>query len=222
MTDTRRTLYIGSGSPYAWRVWLALEHKRLPYTLRVLSFSNGDLRTPDFAALNPRRKVPLLDDGGFVIYESAAIVDYLDDAYRDTGAPLFPADTRERATARRFIREADAYVAPAMERLVDEVLFTDAAQWDSVRIASARERFLAEIAFFGRDLAQDFLAGSAGAADFTLYPMLALALRIESRTKPDLAIAPALPAPIRAWMQRVEALPYFMATYPPHWRPGSA
>ena len=35
----RRTLYVGSGSPYAWRVWLALEHKGLPYELRVLSFS---------------------------------------------------------------------------------------------------------------------------------------------------------------------------------------
>lgn len=33
------TFYYGSGSPYAWRVWLALEHKRLPYELTVLSFS---------------------------------------------------------------------------------------------------------------------------------------------------------------------------------------
>ena len=30
------TLYYMSGSPYAWRVWLALEHKRIPYELKTL------------------------------------------------------------------------------------------------------------------------------------------------------------------------------------------
>jgi glutathione S-transferase len=94
----------------------------LPYTLRVLSFSEGDLATPEFGALNPRRKVPVLDDGGFAIYESAAIIEYLDDAYRDVGAPLFPAELRARAVARRKIREADEYVASSMERLADQLL----------------------------------------------------------------------------------------------------
>jgi len=35
--------YYGSGSPFAWRVWLALEHKALPYELKVMSFDSGDL-----------------------------------------------------------------------------------------------------------------------------------------------------------------------------------
>jgi glutathione S-transferase len=38
------TLHYASGSPYAWRVWLALEHKGVPYELRTLSFDAGDLR----------------------------------------------------------------------------------------------------------------------------------------------------------------------------------
>jgi len=50
-------LYYGSGSPYAWRVQLALEHKAVPYELKVLSFSAGDTRKPDFVALNPRHRV---------------------------------------------------------------------------------------------------------------------------------------------------------------------
>ena len=33
--------FYGSGSPYAWKVWLALEHKRLSCELRVLSFQAG-------------------------------------------------------------------------------------------------------------------------------------------------------------------------------------
>jgi glutathione S-transferase len=37
------SFYCGSGSPYAWRVWLALEHKQLAYDLKMLSFSAGDL-----------------------------------------------------------------------------------------------------------------------------------------------------------------------------------
>ena len=44
------TLYYGSGSPYAWRVNLALEHKALPYECKVLSFGQGDLKKPDFMA----------------------------------------------------------------------------------------------------------------------------------------------------------------------------
>ena len=36
-------LYMMSGSSYAWRVWLALEHKRIPYDLRMLSYDAGDL-----------------------------------------------------------------------------------------------------------------------------------------------------------------------------------
>ena len=214
----RRTLYVGSGSPYAWRVWLALEHKALPYELRVLSFSAGDLRTPAFAALNPRCKVPVLDDDGFVMYESAAIVDYIGDAYRDAGAPLFPDDVKARAIVRRKIREADEYVAQAMERLVDHVLFTKPDQWDATKIAKDRERFLAELKFFESELTGDFLVGELGAADFTLYPLLALPLRMEARTKPDLGIAAAIGPRLTGWMRRIEALPFFMATYPPHWK----
>ena len=215
---TRRTLYVGSGSPYAWRVWLALEHKGLPYELRVLSFSAGDLRTPAFAALNPRCKVPVLEDDGFVMYESAAIVDYIGDAYRDAGAPLFPDDVKARAIVRRKIREADEYVAQSMERLVDHVLFTLPPQWDAEKIGKARERFLAELVFFEEDLAGEFLVGELGAADFTLYPLLALPLRMEARTKPDLDIAANIGPRLTAWMRRIEALPFFGATYPPHWQ----
>ena len=216
--NARRTLYVGSGSPYSWRVWLALEHKALPYTLRVLSFTGGDLKTPEFGALNPRRLVPVLDDAGYVIYESAAIVDYLADAYRDIGAPLYSDDVRLRATARRKIREADEYLARPMERLAEAVLFTSTERWDPAEIASARDRFVAELDFIERDLTGDWLVDGLGAADFTVYPLLAFALRVEARRKPDLGVAQALGPRLRGFMQRIEALPYFMRTYPPHWK----
>ena len=53
------TLYYMSGSPYAWRVWLALEHKQIPYELKTMSYDAGDFKKPEFLALTRRRKVPV-------------------------------------------------------------------------------------------------------------------------------------------------------------------
>ena len=68
------TFYYGSGSPPAWRVWLALEHKKIAYDFKLMSFSAGDLKTPDYLAKNPRGQVPLIIDGDFALWESNAIV----------------------------------------------------------------------------------------------------------------------------------------------------
>ena len=209
--------YCGSGSPYAWRVWLALEHKALPYTLKMQSFSAGDLKTPEYLALNPRGRVPVIVDQDFALYESAAILEYLEDAYPKSGRRLFPAEVGPRATARRLVREADEYLAHAMEGLVDQILFTKPPDWDAVAIAKARDSFVKELTHFEKMIACDFLASAAGAADFTVYPMVALALRMELK-KPDLAVRTALGPKLGAWMRRVEALPFYDKTYPPHWK----
>ena len=71
------TFYYGSGSPFAWRVWLALEHKQIAYELKVLSFDRGDTRTPEFLAINPRGRVPTIVHDGFKLWESLAILEYL-------------------------------------------------------------------------------------------------------------------------------------------------
>ena len=82
------TLYYLSGSPYAWRVWLSLEHKGINYDLKPLSFDGGDFDKPEFVAFNPRRRVPVIVDGDFVLYESAAIVEYISDKW--PGEPRRP------------------------------------------------------------------------------------------------------------------------------------
>ncbi len=61
--------YYGSGSPYAWQVWLALEHRGIPYHRKTLSFDAGDLKAAEFGALNLRRRVPVLVDDDFVLTE---------------------------------------------------------------------------------------------------------------------------------------------------------
>lgn len=117
------TFYYGSGSPYAWRVWLALEHKQLPYEQKVMSFSAGDLTKPDFLAINPRHKVPAIVDDGFALYESQAILEYLDERYP---APprLLSGDLRRRAVIRRIIQEADQYLSAAFDPLLEQIFFT--------------------------------------------------------------------------------------------------
>jgi len=50
-----------------------------------------------------------------------------------------------------------------------------------------------------------------------LYPYLALALRMD-RKKADLDVRGAIPPKITAWMKRVEQLPWFEKTIPPHWK----
>src|SRR4030095_4579992 len=104
-----RVLYYGSGSPFAWRAQLALEHKALPYELKVLSFSAGDTRKPEVVALNPRHQVPVLVGRAFLLYERNQMSKNLDDAYPGHGKPLFPGDARQRALVRRLILEVDNY-----------------------------------------------------------------------------------------------------------------
>jgi glutathione S-transferase len=211
------TFYYGSGSPYAWRVWLALEHKAIPYERKVLSFSEGDLKKPEYLAINPRGKVPAIVDGSLRLYESAAIVEYLEDAYPDYGRRLFPGSVRDRALVRRLVCEAENYFVPPMNRLVQRVLFTKEEEWDGGRIAAARDEVAAELERLAQALHADYLAGPLSAADFTLYPLIALALRCERR-KPDLALRERIPARVNAWMQGVEILPFFPKTWPAHWQ----
>lgn len=209
--------YYGSGSPFAWRVWLALEFKGVAYTLRTISFSEKEHRSPAFLAINPRGKVPAIVDDGFALYESVAIVEYVEERFPD-GPSLFPGDVRDRARIRRIVQEADLYFGDAMGPLLDQVLFSPREKWDEQRIAEARKRFAREVAVWESVAGDTFLAGpEVTAADFALYPHLALALRMDRR-KPDLEVQSLVGPKLAAWAARVAALPIVGKTVPPHWK----
>jgi glutathione S-transferase len=210
-------LYYGSGSPYAWRVQLALEHKALQYERKVLSFSAGDTRKPEFIALNPRHRVPVLVDGDFVLYESNAIVEYLDEAYPGRGAPLFPGDVRQRALVRRFIEEADNYYYEATSQVLTQAFWKKPEEREADKIAAGRKAVVDESELFTRAMRGEYLAGQLSAADFTLYPLVASLWRAEMKL-PELDAAGMVTPQLLAWKARIEALPYFDKTLPPHWR----
>ena len=212
------TLYCLSGSPFSWKVWLALEHKALPYKLRVLSADAGDLKSPECLAVNPRGKVPIIVDDGFALAESTAIIEYIEDQYPQFGGRLWPSDVRERALARRHAIETDAYVYPHVRTLVRGLLMRGGPGGDSASIEAAKAELAAELAALEKSIEHDFLTGATPtAADFAMYPMTALLMRIQS-LRPDADVSSIIPDALRNWMARIEALPYFAKTTPPHWR----
>ncbi len=69
-------------------VW-AVRELALPHTLTEAGGAFGGLDTPEYGRMNPNRRVPVIDDGGFVLWESNAIVRYL--AARYGAGSLWPA-----------------------------------------------------------------------------------------------------------------------------------
>jgi glutathione S-transferase len=211
------TFYWASGSPPSWRVMLALEHKQLRYESRLLSFSAGDLKTPEYVAINPRAKVPAIVHDGFALYESVAILEYLDARFPDEGGPLYPKDPRGAALVRQTIQEIDHYLVPPATRLFRQVFAKKAEERDPTEIAEARATLLGELARYEHSLTGDYLTGALSAADFALYPILAGQRRAGAK-EPALSAMSDLGPRLSAWMKRIEALPSFDKTYPPHWR----
>lgn len=210
------TFYCGSGSPYAWKVWLALEHKEIPYELKMLSFDKGDTRTPSFLAVNPRGKVPAIVDDGVAVAESTAIVEYLDEVYPQK--PLLPKSAAARATARRLAAEADNYLAHTVERLFGLTLYAKGPV-SGDEIATAQKEALSEVAYLERALTGSWLVGDEmSLADITAFPHVRLLQRVDDRAPGKGIARDMLPPKVASWMNRIEALPYYSKTTPPHWK----
>jgi glutathione S-transferase len=210
------TFYFGSGSPFAWKVWLVLEHKAIPYTTKRLSFDKDETQTPEFLAINPRGKVPAIVDDGFALYESNAICEYLEEKYPQN--PLLPKDAKGRALVRRLIGEADDSLYKAGSDLMNKVLYTAPAERDPAAIGAAKAKLRDELAYWRDYLKGDYFAGALSLADFAIYCYLRIGLRVEERVPEQGLKRDEAPPNLAAWMKRIEALPYFERTIPPHWK----
>jgi glutathione S-transferase len=83
------------------RVHWALEELGLRYEFRTVDLRKGDHKQLEFLKLNPNGRVPVIDDDGFVLYESAAILMYLSERYADE--ELAPVDARLRAQVYQWL-----------------------------------------------------------------------------------------------------------------------
>ena len=215
-------LYWASGSPFAWRVMLTLEVKKLAYESKLLQFSKGENKTPAYLQFNPRGKVPSLKDGDFVLYESLAIMSYLDRKYLDP--PLFGKTPEETGLIWRALAECESYVVSASNKVVRPIFFGEGL--DKVEeIQQAAQTLRQEFKTIDERLAgSHWLVGNKiSAADIGTFPLVQLILRAASKEAAQPLNLGFLPLEktspnIAKWVQRIEALPDYQRTYPPHWR----
>ena len=81
-------LHTVAGSPNGRKVLATLSHLGLEVEIRHWNLFTGELRTPEYLAINTNAKAPTLVDGDFRLWESAAIMQYLAEKAGET--PLFP------------------------------------------------------------------------------------------------------------------------------------
>jgi len=119
-------LYGPTYSTYTRTARLALEEKGIAYTLVGVDFLRGANKTPEHLSRHPFGKVPVLEHGQLKLFETAAILDYVDSAF--AGVTLQPKEPRIRARMFQAIGVTVSYIYPAMvgqilvERLIKPVL----------------------------------------------------------------------------------------------------
>lgn len=215
-------VYWGSGSPYSWRVLLALELKKLRYESHLLDLSQLEHQSADMLKLNPRGRVPVLVEGDFVCYESLAILTYLERRYPEI--PIFGETAEEAGLIMRIVCEYGMYVEDHLNRIVASIFFgrLEARQ---EQVQRALEVVVNEAQRLERRLSQSPWLGAATctAADLVVFPGIKILQRALARREADELVTPFEPLEshfpnIAAWLRRVEALPGYERTYPPHWR----
>lgn len=215
-------VYWGSGSPYAWRALLALEFKQLTYVSHILDFSKQEHKSPQMLKMNPRARTPVVKDDDYVAFESLAILFYLDRKY--PSPPLFGASAEEAGTIMRVISEFQAYIEAHLMKIVEAILFQgmEGRMEEVARALLVVEREAKAID--ARLAKSEWLVGSAcSAADIMVFPPIKLLLRALGRPQAQDIRTRLLPLDsnypgIDAWLRRMETLPGYDRTYPPHWR----
>jgi glutathione S-transferase len=108
-------LYHHPMSLNARRAVMTALHLGAKVELVFVDLAKGAQRQPDFLRLNPNGRVPVLDDDGFVLTESHAIMQYL--AERTAGQTLYPAEVRARADVNRWLFWNAHHFTPAVSIL---------------------------------------------------------------------------------------------------------
>ena len=113
-------LHVFPPSPNAIKVIAAAHHLGIEFEPRIVDLTKGEQQKPEFVALNPNRKMPVLEEDGFVLWESNAIAQYL--AAKKPEGCLLPTDPRSRADVTRWQFWDSAHWDPACATLVFERL----------------------------------------------------------------------------------------------------
>src|SRR5262245_33954804 len=100
----------GVGETKDLRAQWALEETGLPYRVHALDHGAGDLDSDAYRQISPFRQVPVIDDDGFIVAESAAVVLYL----AEKAGKLIPGDVQGRTRVLQWCFAAVATVEPTL------------------------------------------------------------------------------------------------------------
>jgi glutathione S-transferase len=199
-------------STYVRSARVALEEKGVAYELKQLNFMGGEHKQSAHLARHPFGYVPAFEHDGFPLYETSAIIRYVDRAF--PGPKLQPDDVRQLARMDQIIGIIDSYAYPSIvsklviERLVAPMMGRGA---DEATIAEAMPRVKLSLAELDRLAAGDgFLVGGAlSLADIHLAPIF-----FYMTQTPEAASLLEPHGKLRAWWSAMERRPSMTKTPP--------
>ena len=203
------TVYSIPGSPFGRAVLATLEEKAATY--RLVPAAPGTLRSPEHLARHPFGRVPVLEHNGFSLYESQAILRYLD---RVLPAPaLTPGDCKAAARMDQAMNVNDWYLFQGVanvisfQRVVGPQLMGLAP--DEAAIEAAMPKARTVFTELARLLGQQryFTGDAVSLADLLIAPQLAFFAQT-----PEWSVLSAPHANMVTWLARMEARPSFQAT----------
>jgi glutathione S-transferase len=191
-------------STYSRRVLIALIEKKITYEPVIVDMTARKHRDPAYLALNPYGRVPTLEEDGFVLYESTAILNYLEMIHPTP--PLSPADKRQRALMDMHMKLCDLQMSRPSGAIIFPKRFLAKDRWDETAISAAKTEIERHFAILDRHLNnKSYLVGD----NFTLADLCYLPF---VEFLPLMEIAP--PPNVALWVGRLLARPSAKETRP--------
>jgi len=164
-------LHVFPPSPRAFKVIALAAYLKLDCELCMVDFSKGAHKTPEFTRLNPNQRMPVLEEDGFVLWESNAILQYLAAKRPESG--VLPADPHKRALVSQWQCWDLAHWEPACVLVIYERLVKAAfglGPEDPAKVAEGMEKFARVAAVLDGQLAKTrFIVGDEPTiADFSV------------------------------------------------------
>src|SRR3989338_674338 len=165
------------GSPISTcvqRVLTTLKEKNLEYELVPIDLSKGEHKSASFLEKQPFGVIPVLDDDGFLIYESRAICRYLEAKHKGQGTELIPTEIKALALFEQGASIETSYFDPNASGLAFEKLFKGLFGWgqtDEARVKTLTEKLGQHLDVYEKILSkQEFIGGN----QFTLADLFHL------------------------------------------------
>ncbi|EMY71926.1 glutathione S-transferase family protein [Leptospira vanthielii] len=132
-------LYSNSRSPYSKRVHIYLQYRKIPYETVTVALEKLENRKKPFIQINPYGKVPVLNDDGFYLAESSAILRYLEEKH-SFDPPFFSKNIQSRGLLNQAINRCESEFCFPGSVLYFAKKFVPEEKWDKNRMKDSSKR----------------------------------------------------------------------------------